>query len=272
MFKSLVYRQAALIACLVTTLGCGNDKGMNPTPIEVTFGETTFVVLVNPIVNDANDATVPTPGSTQSGVTVSVAVGPSDTTNANGVVVLSSIEPGTKTLSLRSGGTTRQVTVSITDKDLHELAIAFDGSNASLMANVQYAFGGQVIEITPSLSLAEVNGALSQSNTIVFFRAGTYTGDLQFSGSDVTLFGEGPQGGSVTLNGNVTVNGSRNRIRGARITGNLTAPGSDFGMSFSQVEGALDLSGSNGTLLNNVFDGAVSISGSGTRLLGNVGM
>ncbi len=271
MFKSIVYRQALLTAGLVAVLACGNDTGTNPTPIEVTFGETTFVVLVNPIVNDANDATVPTPGSAHSGVTVSVAVGPFDTTDAGGVVVLSPIEPGLKTLSL-SGGVSGQITVSIANRDLQELAIALNDSGASLMANVRYAFGGQVVEITPSMSLADVNSALSQSNTIVFFRAGTYTGDLQFSGSDVTLFGEGPQGGSVTLNGNVTVAGSRNRIRGTRIIGNLTVPGSDFGMSFSRVEGEFDLSGSDGTLLNNAFDGTMSISGSGTRFLGNAGM
>jgi hypothetical protein len=60
------------------------------------------------------------------------------------------------------------------------------------------------------MSLGEVNAALAQSNAIVFFRAGTYTGDLAFSGSNVTLFGEGPTGGAVTLDGNITVDGSFN--------------------------------------------------------------
>ena len=264
--KSLVRGHAALSTCLVAALACGGDTGTEPT--EVTFGETTFVVLVNPVVNDDNQAGVPTPGTTQSSVTVSVAGGPSGSTDANGVRVLGLVTPGAKTLSV--GG--NDVGVSIADGDLRELAIASDGGSAGVMANVGYALGGQVVEITPSMSLAEVNSALSQSNTIVFFRAGTYIGDLQFSGSNVTLFGEGPTGGSVTLNGNVTVDGSGNRIRGARITGDLSIPGSNAGISFSRVVGALQVDGSNTTLLNNSICGSVGIAGSNFTALGNTGM
>ena len=265
-FKSLVRRSGALSAGLVVALACGGDSITEPT--QVTFGETTFVVVMNPIINDINEAAVPQPGSTQSSVNVSVAGGPSGTTDASGVVVLSPLDAGTKTLSADGN----DVTVAIADRDLRELAVALDGGPASLMANVRYAFGGQVIEITPSMSLAEVNDALSQSNSIVFFRAGSYTGDLQFSGSNVTLFGEGFRGGSVTLNGNVSVGGSGNRIRGARITGNLSVPGSDVGISFSSVAGDFQLDGSDAVLLNNAFCGTVAVSGSGTSALGNEGL
>ena len=261
--QSLPRRCISLVACLAGA-AC---SGESPTELEVTFGETTFVVIVNPVVNDANATSVPAPGSQQSGVSVAVAGGPSGSTNANGVVVLSPVVPGSKTLSV--GGS--DVTVSIVDKDLRELAIARDGS-ASVMAEVPYAFGGQVVEITPSMSLTEVNAALSQSNTIVFFGAGTYVGDLQFSGSNVTLFGAGATGGAVTLDGNVTVDGSFNRIRGARITGSLSIPGSDVGISFSRVVGAVQVDGSDATLLNNAFCGTVNASGSGLTALGNAGM
>jgi hypothetical protein len=263
-FGAHLRRVIALSVCLVNALACSDS----PTELEVTFGETTFVVLVNPVVNDDNEAVVPTPGSAQSGVSVSVAGGPSGSTNATGIVVLSPIEPGTKTLSV--GGS--DVTVGIIDKDLREVAVALDGGSGSEMTTLQYAFGGQVVEITPSMSLTDVNAALSQSNTIVFFRAGTYTGNLQFSGSNVTLFGEGPTGGAVTLNGDVTVDGSGNRIRGARITGSLSVPGSDVGVTFSRVVGALTIDGSDATLLNNAFCGSIAISGSGLTALGNAGM
>ena len=258
--------RATLSTCLVVALACSDDTGTEPT--DVTLGETTFVVLVNPIVNDDNATTVPPPGGTQSGVNVSVAGGPSGSTGASGVVVLAPVEPGAKTLSVDGS----DVSVSIAAEDLREVAIALDGGSASVMANVRYAFGGQVIEITPSMSLTEVNNALSQSNTIVLFRAGSYTGDLQFSGSNVTLFGEGTTGGTVTLNGNVTVDGSGNRIRGTRITGNLSLPGSNAGISFSSVVGDLQLDGSGSTLLNNSFCGSVAISGSSLTALGNGGM
>ena len=185
--KRFARRYAALSTCLVAALACGDDT---PTGTEVTLAETTFVVLANPVVNDDNQAGVPTPGTTQSGVNVSVAGGPSGSTDADGVVVLNPVLPGAKTLSV--GG--NDVGVSIADGDLREVAIASDGGSVGVMANVGYALGGQLVEITPSMSLAEVNNALSQSNTIVFFGAGTYTGDLKFSGSNVTLFGGRPHG------------------------------------------------------------------------------
>jgi hypothetical protein len=263
--NDLPRRGLLLAACLAAGVACSDES---PTELEVTFGETTFVVIVNPVVNDDNAATLPTPGSQQSGVSVAVAGGPSGSTNANGVVVLSPVVAGAKTLAVDGV----DITVGIADRDLREVAVARDGSTAGVMAEVPYAFGGQVVEIDPSMSLADVNDALSQSNTIVFFQAGTYAGDLQFSGSNVTLFGEGPTGGAVTLDGNVTVDGSFNRLRGARITGTLSVPGSDVGISFSRVAGDVQIDGSDATLLNNAFCGAVTISGSGLTALGNAGM
>ena len=258
-------KRSALMFVALAVFACGDSTD----PTDVTFGETTFVVLVNPRINDDNEETpMPTPGTTQSGVSVAVGGGPSGSTDVNGVVVLGPVTAGAKTITVGGG----QVSVSIADKDLREVAVALNGNTAEVMANVLYAFGGTVVEISPSMSLTEVNNALSQSNSIVFFEAGTYTGDLTFSGSNVTLFGEGAQGGQVTLNGDVTVGGSANRIRGARITGNLSVPGSSFGMSFTRVSGTFDMAGSGGTLLNNRFCGTATIGGSGTTLLGNAGL
>ncbi len=269
MLESILRRCAALSACVLAAVACGDDT---TAPPDVTFGETTFVVVANPVVNDANDTLVPAPGTTRSGVAVSLDLGPSATTDTTGVGVLRPVPAGTRTLSLSDGGTTGQVSASIAEKDLREVAIALDGSGAAVMANVQYPFGGQVIEVTPSMLLSQVNDALAMSNVIVFFRGGTYTGDLVFGGSNVTLFGEGERGGQVTLNGNVTVSGSSNRIRGARITGDLMVPGSDAGITFSRVAGAFDMAGSSATLLNNSFCGSVTIAGSNQTLLGNAGM
>ncbi len=255
---------------LAGAFACGDDTGTSPT--DVTFGETSFVVVVNPPVNDLNEAAVPPPGSIRQGVTVAVDGGPTGVTDAAGVPVLAPVAAGSRAISVSDGGNTGEVSVSIAEADLRELAIALDAGGTAVMADVGYPFGGQVIEVTPSMSVDLVNDALAQSNRIVFFRAGTYTGDLVFSGSDVTLFGEGPAGGRVTLDGNVVVDGSRNRIRGVWITGDLAVPGSDFGLSFSQVAGALEVDGSNAVLLSNAFCGMIDISGSGTTALGNAGM
>jgi hypothetical protein len=51
---------------------------------------------------------------------------------------------GTRTVSFSGNGTTGQVDLSIIDRDLREVAIATDGTGASVMADVRYAFGGRV--------------------------------------------------------------------------------------------------------------------------------
>jgi hypothetical protein len=256
----------------VLLLGLVAACGDPTDPTVVTFGETTLVILVNPPINDANAVTIPVPGTPRSGVTVAVTDGPSGTADAAGVIVLSPVAPGTRTLSLSGGGFSGSVNVTIADKDLREVAIALTAAGAEIMGSVSYAFGGTVVEVSPAMSIAEVNAELAASNTIVFFAAGTYTGDVVFAGSNVTLFGAGTQGGQVTLNGNVTVEGSANRVRGARITGDLALPGSQMGLSFSRVVGALTLDGSSGVLLSNAFCGTTTISGSGTIALGNAGL
>jgi hypothetical protein len=255
---------------LVLALACGGDGVTNP--VEVPYGETTMVYLLNPVVNAVNAVTMPAPGAARSGVVVAIADGPSGTTGASGDLVLGPLSAGTKTVSFSGSGDSGQLDLAIAPGDLREIAVALDGSGASVMANLQYAFGGEVVEITPAMSVQQVNAALARSNLIVFLRSGTYAGDLEFSGSSVTLFGEGSQGGSVTIEGNVVVSGSGNRLRGARITGDLSIPGSDAGISHSRVAGTVTVDGSGAVLLNNAFCDAAAISGSGLLALGNAGL
>ena len=79
-------------------------------------------------------------------------------------------------------------------------------------------------------------------------------------------------GGQVTIIGNVIVEGSNNRIRGAVVSGDLSVPGSFPGISFGRVSGVFDLSGSNAVLLGNALCGSTSVSGSGATALGNAGL
>jgi molybdopterin-binding protein len=255
---------------LAAALACGGDGPTNPP--DVTYGETTVVYLMNPVINTVNAVAVSAPGTSRSGVQVAVAAGPSGTTGANGELVLAPLTAGTPVVSFSDGTATGGLTLDIAQGDLREIAVALDGTGAASMANVRYAFGGTVVEVTPGMTNAQVNTALSGSNQIVFLAAGTYVGNLNFSGSNVTLFGAGSQGGSVTINGNVTVSGSFNRLRGARIMGNLSIPGSDAGISYSSVSGTLTLSGSDAALLNNAFCGTATVTGSGLLALGNAGL
>lgn len=265
--------QAALLAvCALGSVACG-DGPASPTPVSsVPYGETTFAVVVNPVINSLNASSVPSPGAVRSGVALAVDGGLSATTDGDGVAVLAPVTPGNRTMSASGGGLNGQVSVDIDSQDLRELALALNTNGAAIMTNIRYAFGGRVVEVTPSMTLTAVNAALAESNLIVFFRGGTYTGDLVFSGSSATLYGEGPRGGAVVINGNVAVSGSDNRIRGTRINGSLQVPGSGFGMSFSRVAGAFNLSGSGAMLLNNSLCSSVSVTGSNATVIGNSGM
>ena len=255
---------------LAIGMGCGGDGPTEPPP--VVYGETTVVYVMNPVINQVNAAAVPAPGTSRTGVGITVTSGPSGTTGANGDLVLAPLTAGLRPVSFSAGAATGQLDLDMAQGDLREIAVALDGSGAGEMANVLYEFGGTLVEIAPTMSNAEVNAALSGSNLIVFLRAGTYQGDLNFSGSNVTLFGEGAQGGAVTINGNVTVSGSFNRLRGARILGNLSVPGSSVGISYSRVVGTLTLDGSNAVLLNNAFCGTATVAGSSLLALGNAGL
>jgi hypothetical protein len=255
---------------LVSLLACGGDGPTDPP--DAVYGETTVVYVLNPVVNDVNAVVVPAPGTARTGVEVAVTGGPSGSTGANGDLALAPIPLGARPVSFTASSTAGELSLDIAQGDLREIAVALDGAGAGTMADVRYIFGGTVVEITPAMTIAQVNTELARSNLIVFLRAGTYTGDLNFSGSGVTLFGEGSQGGSVLINGNVTVSGSGNRLRGARIAGNLSVPGSGAGVSYSRVAGALSVDGSNAVLLNNAFCGTAVVTGSGALAIGNAGL
>ena len=269
--RSLLMMSSAFV--VLALAACGDEAVTDPS--EVQLGETTFVFVANPAVNDATEdpASLPTPGSSQEAVDVAIQDGPAGTTGTGGVVSLAPVDAGTRTVAFDDGGgNTGDLSLEIADRDLREVAVALDDGGAAEMANVQHAFSGEVVEITPDMNVSDVNDALAESDAIVLVRGGTYTGDIEFSGSSVTLFGEGPEGGNVTLDGNVVVSGSFNRIRGARITGDLSVPGSAAGISFSSVVGSVTVDGSDAVLLNNAFCGQVSTPGSGTVALGNAGM
>jgi hypothetical protein len=265
--------RALLLACAaaLSTAACGDDEITSPAT-EVTLGETTAVVLVNPVVNGANGVALPASGTVRSGVDVSWAGGTGVRTDAEGVAVLGGIAAGARTLAVSAAGLEGSVSASIAESDLHEIALAFTSGGAAVMTDLRYAFGGEVVEIDPSTPLAEVNAHLSRSNVIVLMRGGTYRGNLVFSGSAVTLFGAGVRGGEVTIDGNVRIEGSSNRIRGARILGELTVTGSNAGVSFSRVTGPFTLSGSGAVLLANAFCGQPSLRGSNPTALGNAGL
>ena len=258
----------ALLVVLVAACG-GGDDGIDPT--DVRFGDTALVVVVNPAINDGNRRPAPTPGSARAGVTVRSDDGISDTTGADGIAVLAPLSAGARTIAVSGGGIDGTFTVMMGTGELREVALAAEATRAELMLDIDYKTD-RVIEISPAMSNAQVNEALRVSDRVVFLAGGVYTGDLEFSGSRVTLFGEGALGGAVTLQGNVMMSGSDSRIRGARITGNLSIPASGTGLSFSRVDGRTTAAGSDTTLLANALCGGATITGSGSFSVGNAGV
>lgn len=259
-------------AMLWLPVGLAACGGADSDPVDVLYGDTTIVAVLNPVVNDINEEPVPVPGVERAGVRVASDDGLDDVTDPGGIATLSTVAPGSRMLTLSGDQIDADLTLEIDDGDLREVAIAADGTGASTMSVVVWAFGNDVVEVTPDMSNDEVNQALADSGSVVFFAGGIYTGDLVFAGSDVTLFGAGPHGGSVILDGNVTIEGSGNRLRGAIITGDLDIPGSGVSVSFTRVDGQVTMVGSSGVLLYNDFCGSISIEGSGVIALDNTGM
>ena len=258
-----------LVACGGSSSGSGADAN---DPTNVAFGTTAIVVVVNPVINTANMHTgVPPAGTVQSGVTLTTDDGVKATTGPSGIAVLAPVMAGTRTITVSGTGVTGTVSVMVAAGALHEVAIATDASGTQRMLDVDYKTD-QAVHLDPTMSTSQVNDALKISDRVVFMAGGTYTGDLDFSGSRVTLFGEGVLGGKVTINGNVTVSGSDSRIRGTDITGTFTVPASGVGLTFSHVTGATTSQASDGMYLANALCGTTAITGSGTYVLGNAGI
>jgi hypothetical protein len=257
-------------ACVVCACGGDDPATVEVDPTDVTFGDTALVVVVNPEINDANRRTVPMPGATRMNLVVTSDDGIADTTGADGIAVLAPLTAGMRTFTITGGGVDATFTVMLTQGALREVALAADGARAELMANIDYK-SDQAFEITPGMTNPQVNDALKVSDRVVFIRGGTYVGDLDFSGSRVTLFGEGVLGGSVVLQGNITISGSDSRLRGTKITGNVTMPASGLGLSFSRIDGTANATGSDAKLLANSLCGGATITGSGSLALGNTG-
>lgn len=256
--------------------GCGGDGGGGGDPdatgpTDVAFGETALVVVLNPVVNDANQANLPTPGTVRADVTLTADDDVVATTDASGIAVLGPLSAGLRTVTLSGGGLSGAFSIMMGAGELHEVAVAADGSMASIMVDIDYK-SDDVTTITADMSNATVNDALSVSDRVVFVEGGSYAGDLDLSGSRVTLFGAGARGGEVTIAGNVVMSGSDSRIRGTLITGSLSVPASGLGLSFSQVDGTTSGEGSDATFLANALCGTVSATGSGTVALDNAGM
>lgn len=262
------------ILAVVATLGCGGDDGDTtdpPDPLDVQFGDTALVVVINPVVNDATDKSVPEPGSELAGIEFTSDDGVSATSDMSGIAVLADLTAGMRTIAVVGDNIDASFQVSMTAGELREIALAADGGRAEVMVQLDYK-SQQVAMLDPTMTNEQVNDALSVSDTVVFFAGGIYEGNLDFSGSRTTLFGEGVFGGEVTIDGDVTMSGSDSRIRGTLVTGDLQVPASGTGLSFSRVDGNANFEGSDSTILQSELCGSAQADASGAIALGVTGL
>lgn len=255
----------------LNVVGCGDGLDF-PVPPFRPFGDSAVVTIVNPVVNTAHNVGGPVPGDARSGILVDANPGGAATTDATGLARVEPLVVGTSALII---GTAMPLSLTVPAAgDVYDLAVAYDGATATASPNfpIRYGVGGQIVVLDSRSSPAAVSEALSTDGNIVFFRNGTFVGNLNISGSDVILFGEDLTGRSAIINGSVTVNGTRVRIRGFTITGDVSVPGNDFGMAFTTVRGATHLNGNGIALLRNVLCGGATGGSGNLSLLDNAGL
>lgn len=265
-------------ALVFTTGACGGDDdegGEQNTNPDQPFGETAIVVVANPVVNGANTTPVPSvlDPDRRDGIAVDAEPGGDTTTDASGLGVIDEgLAQGDLGLTF-AGGPTLPFSI-VSDGDVYDLAVAFDGNAVEASDNfpIRYAVGGQIQEFDETSDPAAIADALANNGNIVFFKNGTYTGNLLITGDDVIFFGEGFTERQVTIDGSVDVKGTGVRIRGFDISGDVTVAGNSFGMAFTIVRGSTSITGNAAAFLRNSFCGSVNVPSSNASLLDNDGL
>jgi hypothetical protein len=260
---------------LSLTAACGDSEKTqsDDSGADQSLGDTALVTVVNPIENEGHTADAPSAYDTaREGIAVDAEPGDSAMTDPTGLAVLDDVGEGE--LSLTFGGRPSMPFSVIEAGDVYDLAVAYDGSAVEIFPNfpIRYAVGGTIIELGSDADAGEVAEALGTDDSLVFFRTGSYVGDLTITGENVIFFGEGFAERDVVIDGSVLVSGGNVRIRGFTITGNVVVNGNTFGMAYSVVRGSTDIRGNAVAFLRNSFCGTVRVPSSSASLLDNRGM
>ncbi|WP_375758791.1 hypothetical protein [Corallococcus exercitus] len=247
-------------------VGCGDD---DPPASPGRFGEvTSAVVLVNPVINQGSTTAVAS-GAERSGVEFQVGDLPMSRTDSTGLALVEELPTGAVTLDFDPGTYSFQV---VREKELYDVVLSYrDGAVQQLFPPVRYPIGGDVVEVEPGESIAE---AAAADGTIIVLKEGTYSGNLELRSDNVLIFGAwSPTLGPLSvIDGNVTVLGGGNRMRGVSISGRLTSNANNFSAAFSDIASAT-ITGNGVTLLRNRFTvGQATVPSSNAVLVDNTGI
>jgi hypothetical protein len=146
-------------------IACSDDDdadGRSGEGADVEFGETAIVVVVNPAVNDGHTQAVPTSlGTRRSGVAIEAEPGGDATTAADGLAVIGGLAQGELELTL--DGEPRLPFSVVADGDVYDLAVAYDGDDATAFENFRSAIPSRA---RSSRSTATATAARSQRRSI----------------------------------------------------------------------------------------------------------
>jgi hypothetical protein len=233
------------------------------------FGEvTSAVVVVNPVINQGS-TTSAVPGTARVGVAFKAADLAPVKTDELGVALVEELPTGTVTLNFDPGTYSFQV---VREKELYDVVVAYrNGSVQEMFPPVRYPIGGQVVVVEPGESIAQ---AASSDDVILVLKPGTYPGNFELRSTGVLIFGAWSQeeGPLSIIEGDVTVLGGSNRMRGVKINGRLTSNANSLSVAFSDIASAT-ITGNGVTLLRNRFtQGQARVPSSNAVLVDNTGI
>lgn len=252
------------LVCALLVMGCGDDPPQSPGR----FGEvTSAVVVINPVINQGSTTNVVT--GTQRGGVAFTAANRDGRTDSTGLALVEDLPTGTVELKFDPGTYSFQV---VQEKELYDVVLSYkDGTVQQLIAPVRYPIGGTVVEVEPGQNIAQ---AAASDGTIIVLKPGTYPGNLELRAANVLIFGAwSPLEGPLSIiEGDVTVLGGGNRMRGVKINGRLTSNANSFSAAFSDITSAT-ITGNGVSLLRNRFTaGQATVPSSNAVLVDNTGI
>ncbi|WP_153904235.1 hypothetical protein [Myxococcus sp. AB056] len=261
----MIRQWAAVVVTGLAMVGCGEDTPRSPGH----FGEvTSAVVVVNPIINEGSTTSV-SPGGDRSGVEFQAEDLPTSKTDSTGLALVEKLPTGSVTLGFDPGTFSFQV---VQEKELYDVVLSYrDGVVQPLFPPVRYPIGGEVVVVEPGGSIAQ---AAAADDTIILLKEGTYPGNIELRAEGVLIFGAwSPTKGSLSvIEGNVTVLGGANRMRGVKVNGRVTSNANGFSLAFSDIANAT-ITGNDVTLLRNHFTaGQANVPSSSAVLVDNTGI
>ncbi|MFN7134939.1 MAG: hypothetical protein ACK4N5_22875, partial [Myxococcales bacterium] len=117
----------------------------------------------------------------------------------------------------------------------------------------------------------DIAKAASTDDTIVLLDPGRYPGNFTLTAERVLVFGAWSpiDGQRSTIEGDVTVRGGGNRLRGVKIIGKLTCNANNFSAAFCDF-GSAEITGNGVSLLRNRFTvGQAKVPSSNAVLVDN---